>query len=85
MLNEYAPQLPMTSAEVMTNSREEFYIYDIKCSQREFYDYIDDCKEFGYDYEILDEDESSFEAYNSEGYKIKLTYLCNLYRKYYFS
>lgn len=78
MLNEYAPQPPMTSAEVMTNSREEFYIYDIKCSQREFYDYIDDCKEFGYDYEILEEDESSFEAYNSEGYKIKLTYILTL-------
>ncbi len=78
MLNEYAPQPSLTHAQIMTNSREKLYIYDIKCSSRDFYDYVDKCKEFGYDYEIIEEDEHSFEAYNSEGYKIKLTYILNL-------
>ena len=77
-LNEYAPQPPLTSGKIITNSREEFYIYDIKCSEREFYDYVDACKEFGYDYEILDEDEHKYVAFNSEGYKVELSYYSNL-------
>ena len=77
-LNEYAPQPPLTSGKIMTNSKEEFYIYSIKCSDREFYDYVDACKEFGYNYEILDEDEHTFIAFNSEGYKIELMYILDL-------
>lgn len=77
-LSEHAPQPPLASGKIMTNSRERFYIYDIKCSEREFYDYVDACKEFGYDYEILDENEHKYVAFNSEGYKIELTYILNL-------
>lgn len=78
LLNEYAPKPTMTSARVMTNSREEFYIYDIKCSQNDYYDYVDACKDFGYDYEIIEEDEYSFEAYNEAGYQIKVSYIMTL-------
>lgn len=78
LLNEYAPNPVMTSASVMINSREEFYIYDIKCSTSQYYDYIDSCKVFGYDYEIIDEDEHSFVAYSEGGYKIKVLYITDL-------
>ena len=78
ILKDYVPKPIMTSAKVMTNSRDGFYIYDIKCSQKEFYDYVENCKDFGYDYEVLDEDDYSFEAYNTDGYKIKLTYIITL-------
>lgn len=78
ILNEYAPAPNMNSARVMTNSREEFYIYDIKCSQSEFYDYVNDCKEFGYDYEVMEEDEYSYVAYNEDGYKINVSYITTL-------
>lgn len=79
MLNTYAPKPIMTSASVMTNSKEEFYIYDIDCSQRDYYDYVNACKEFGYDYEIIEEDEYSFEAFNEEGYKIRVGYITTLH------
>ena len=78
LLNEHVPQPIMTSARVMTNSREEFYIYNIKCSQRDYYDYVNACKEFGYDHEITEEDEYSFEAYNEDGYQIKISYITTL-------
>lgn len=78
LLNEYAPEPIMTSARVMTNSNEKFYIYDIECSQSDYYDYVDACKKFGYDYEIIEEDETSFEAYNKDGYKIDVSYIITL-------
>lgn len=78
LLNEYAPEPIMTSARVMTNSSEKFYIYDIKCSQSDYCDYVNACKEFGYDYEIIEEDETSFEAYNKEGYQIQASYITTL-------
>lgn len=74
LLNEYAPEPIMTSARVMTNSKERFYIYNIECSQSDYYAYVDRCKDFGYDYEIIGEDGYSFEAYNDEGYQIKVSY-----------
>ena len=78
ILNEYAPKPKMTSAKVMTNSRDGFYIYNIKCSRNYYYDYVADCKEFGYDYEIIEEDEYSFEAYNAKGYLLKISYITTL-------
>lgn len=78
LLNEYAPKPFLTSATVMTNSNEEFYIYNIECSQSDYYEYVDACKEFGYDYEIIEEDEHSFEAYNEEGYQIRVSYITTL-------
>ena len=77
-LNEHAPQPPLTSVWIITNSREELHISSIECSQREFYDYVEDLKEFGYNYEILDEDEHKFRAFNSEGYEINLSYYFTL-------
>lgn len=78
LLNEYAPEPIMTSARVMTNSREKFYIYDIKCSRNDYYDYVNTCKKFGYDYEIIEEDETSFEAYNKDGCRIQAIYITTL-------
>ena len=78
LLNEYAPEPIMTSARVMTNSNEKFYIYDIECSQGDYYDYVNACKKFGYDYEIIEEDETSFEAYNKDGYQIEVSYITTL-------
>ena len=78
LLNECAPEPIMTSARVMTNSNEKFYIYDIECSQSDYYDYVNACKKFGYDYEIIEEDETSFEAYNKDGYQIDVSYITTL-------
>lgn len=78
LLNEHAPEPIMTSARVMTNSNKKFYIYDIECSQGDYYDYVNACKKFGYDYEIIEEDETSFEAYNKDGYQIEVSYITTL-------
>lgn len=78
LLNEYVPEPIMTSARIMTNSSEAFYIYDIKCSQSDYYDYVNTCKKFGFDYEIIEEDETSFEAYNKDGYQVKVSYITTL-------
>ena len=78
MLNKYVPEPIMTSAKVMTNSNERFYIYDVECSQSDYYDYVNACKEFGYNYEIIKEDETSFEAYNKDGYRIVVSYIISL-------
>lgn len=78
LLNEYAPKPDMSSAKVMTNSKEEFYVYDIICSRTEYYNYVKDCKEFGYDYEIMEEDEYSYRAYSEKGYQINISYITNL-------
>lgn len=78
ILHEYAPAPSMNSARVMTNSREEFYIYSIKCTQSEYYAYVNECKDFGYDYEIMEEDEYSYVAYNEDGYKLDISYISTL-------
>ncbi len=78
VLNEYAPEPNTTSMKEWTNSREKFYVYDIECSQKGYYDYVDACKAFGYDYEIIEEDENSFKAYNEEGYQIRVCYIATL-------
>ena len=78
LLNEHVPEPIMTSARVMTNSNKKFYIYDIECSQGDYYDYVNACKKFGYDYEIIEEDETSFEAYNKDGYQIEVSYITTL-------
>ncbi len=78
LLNEYAPKPIMDSAKTMTNSKEKFYIYDIECARSEYYDYVESCKAFGYNYEITEENEYSFEAYNQDGYFINISYITTL-------
>lgn len=74
-LSDYFPEPVLTNAYVYSNSKEECNIGQINCSQSEYYAYCRQCKEWGFDYEIVKEDDTWFTAYNSEGYKVHVSYI----------
>ncbi|MDE7284328.1 MAG: zinc ribbon domain-containing protein, partial [Lachnospiraceae bacterium] len=74
-LSEYFPEPVLTNAYVYSNSKEKCNIGQIDCSQSKYYAYCRQCKEWGFDYEILKEDDTWFTAYNSEGYKVHVSYI----------
>lgn len=74
-LSVYFPEPVLSNAYVYSNSKEECNIGQIDCSQSEYYAYCRQCKEWGFDYEIMEEDETWFTAYNSEGYKVHISYI----------
>lgn len=76
-LSEYFPEPVLTNAFVYSNSNEKCNIGQIECSQSEYYAYCRKCKEWGFDYEIIEEDDNWFTAYNSEGYKVHVFYNCD--------
>ena len=72
-MGDYIPKTPSTNGIINANTSEnlDLVIYDINSSQ---YDqYVNECVEMGYgvDKEILT---SSFSAYNSDGYELKLEF-----------
>lgn len=73
ILGEYLPELGTNKGYVDTNLDELLVINDVKFSEKDYVDYIEKCKNFGYTIDV-DQDTSVFEAYNSEGYFIKLTH-----------
>lgn len=74
-LSDYFPEPVLTNAYVYSNSKEECNIGQINCAQSEYYAYCRQCKERGFDYEIVEEDDTWFTAYNSEGYKVHVSYI----------
>lgn len=78
VLKDYVPENDFKFGTLSTNSAEELRIYSISCSDKEFYDYVSKCKDFGYDYEIVEEDGNAYVAFNEAGYKIDLSYYSSL-------
>lgn len=72
-LGDKLPECPGTQVQIHDNSREYLWIEIQEVKEKQYYDYIDSCQEFGYTIEVKDEN-NSFKAFNEEGYKLEMYY-----------
>jgi len=72
-LKEIVPEPNKTKGEVHSNTRDDLWIDLCEASMDDFYDYKDKLNKVGFS---IDEDISttSYQAFNSEGYKVRLYY-----------
>lgn len=73
ILGDMIPEPPAKKGDIHTNAADELWIDINDLSSKQFYDYIEECKEKGYtvDAEL---DSYSYGAYNAEGYSLKLSH-----------
>lgn len=69
------PEAPNNLIEVQTNDSEGLWIKVCDVQYEQYLDYLDECKNFGYSFEIKTEVPKSFEGFNSKGYNLKLNYI----------
>ncbi len=69
------PEAPNNLIEVQTNDSERLWIKVCDVQYEQYLDYLDECKNFGYSFEIKTEVPKSFEGFNSKGYNLKLNYI----------
>lgn len=74
VLGDVLPEPPETTGKIYTNSNENLMVDIYNISDSQFADYIDSCKDKGFTTDA-NIDSLSFDAYNSEGYKLHLTHL----------
>ena len=76
ILGEFLPKPTSTKGEIRTNSAEELSFDISNVSDKEYNDYIETCKEKGFN---IDSKTSSYsyEAYNKKGYKLNLSHYGN--------
>lgn len=73
-LGDYVPELDIYKGEIYTNSNESLNIGNIQdFDVVDYHTYIEECKDFGYVIDVY-EDEYTFNAYNEDGYRLKLYY-----------
>lgn len=73
VLSEQLPEPKSNKGKILTNSDESLSIYIAKSSESDYNDYINKCKEYGFTIDA-DNSMSSYEAYDDEGYKLRLYY-----------
>lgn len=73
VLGKMIPEINNHKGEINLNSDERLDIDIFNVSSKEFYSYIDSCKNKGYTIDEIKQ-EYSFEAYTESGYKIKINY-----------
>ena len=75
-LSDVLPEPANDRGEVHTDTDSGLRLDVFKTSQKQYNDYVDDCKEQGF---IVDGemDSSGYSAYNEDGYDLKLTYRSN--------
>jgi len=73
VLGEMLPETPVNRGEIYDNSKENIDITLNEVSSKQYTDYIALCKAAGFKVDVK-EDESGYEAYNEEGYKLTLYY-----------
>lgn len=73
VMGDILPQPPTKKGKIYTNSADELWVDINNLSSKQFYDYIEACKEKGF---IVDADTNSscYDAYNAEGYKLSLSH-----------
>lgn len=69
------PEAPNNLIEVETNDSDELWIKICNIQYEQYIDYLEECKNFGYSFEIKTEISKSFEGFNSNGYNLKLNYI----------
>ncbi len=67
------PDPPTNKGEVNTDSDRSFWADIEKCSESQYKAYVESCKEKGFTVEA-DSNTSWYNAYNSDGYKLSLSY-----------
>ncbi len=67
------PDPPTNKGEVNTDSDRSFSADVEKCSEGQYKAYVESCKEKGFTVDA-DSSTSSYKAYNSDGYKLRLSY-----------
>ena len=74
IMGDKLPELSNCTGYIYSNSDEKLNIEIYKVSAKQFYKYIEDCKNKGF---IVDSEktEFSYSAYTEDGYKLKLNYL----------
>ncbi len=73
VLGEVLPQPPAKRGEVKENSSEELRVDFNKVSDKQYEDYISECKEKGFTVDA-EKQSSDFKAYNSDGYKLNVSH-----------
>lgn len=73
VLSEQLPEPKSNKGEIITNSDESLCVYIANSSLNDYNNYINKCKEYGF---VIDADNStsSYEAYDDEGYKLRIYY-----------
>ena len=72
-LSQVLPDPKLKKGKIIANTKEEIFIYLYKADEDKFINYKDKCIDVGFDIDY-EENTNSYEAYNSEGYKLDLTY-----------
>lgn len=71
ILSDMLPEPPTNKGKIYTNSNEELDMAVYEVSEKQYNDYIESCKEKGFNIDVKN-DALSYEMYNSEGYKLTL-------------
>ena len=72
-MHEVLPEPTKKSGRVLTNNEKDLSIYIDKSSREDFSKYVEACKGKGFTVESK-KDTNSYDAYNSDGYKLRLYY-----------
>lgn len=73
VMGELLPEPPANKGEIHFNSSEELWVDINKISEKQFDEYIGECKEYGFTVDA-EKDSMSYDAYNEDGYKLSLMY-----------
>ena len=73
VLSDYLPEPPKNNAKIHENTSEELYVEIQDVSDKQYTKYIDACKSKGFTVDS-ETDSTSFKAYNSAGYKLRLSH-----------
>lgn len=73
VLGEQLPVYEAAKGEIHSNDEESLWMDIYEIGQDEYKAYAKKCEEFGYTVEV-DSSDSSYDAYNQEGYKLSLYY-----------
>ena len=72
-LSSHLPKPQSKKGEIIANSRERLSLYIHKTSYRAYQDYFSACESMGYTIDS-EENGSSYDAFNEEGYRLSLYY-----------
>ena len=73
VLGEQLPEAPGTQVKIYQNTKQELWIYIPDITAKQYADYIESCKSYGYTIDAVEE-YSGFTAYNAEGYKLEMNH-----------
>ncbi len=76
VLGSQLPEPPANKGEIHKNSSDELKVEIKNVSDKQYNDYIESCKSKGFTVDA-ESNSSTFDAYNAEGYKLRLSHYGN--------